>query len=348
MTGVPNPSSRGQHVMLLYDINSNRDVAAINYINQGLAENQLCIYASVNAYDTSHLSKISTRIKNYEENIDERNLIIVNLKPFYDSALVGDLTPFEEFKVQLQQELKDRDILIVADCADNLFRNKHFDQCELVEKWWQENYIEWRKLRQNHITIICPHSGSLLSKHPFDYHKHQISHNHTLTIDTTSRRRVTGYITDKEVAESAIYPLEIPVQILIAEPERDLQQIYRIWLRSMGFKNIAITDSGKKCLDELLKITETSKNKTHGFDMIIILDTHLKDIPCIQVAREIVNKRPDQRIIFTTTLTPDSVRQDLYSIGIKNNNEILLKPFRFSTLLSLIGMSSNSQLDRGC
>jgi hypothetical protein len=66
MTGVPNPSSRGQHVMLLYDINSNRDVAAINYINQGLAENQLCIYASVNAYDTSHLSKNSTRIKNLE------------------------------------------------------------------------------------------------------------------------------------------------------------------------------------------------------------------------------------------------------------------------------------------
>ena len=163
MSDVPNPSSRGQHVMLLYDINSNRDLAAINYINQGLAEKQLCIYASVSAYDTSHLSKISCRIKNYEENIDKRNLFIVNLKPFYDSVLADDLTPFEEFKVQIQQELKDRDVLIVADCADNLFRNKHFDQCELVEKWWQENYIVWRRLRQNHITIICPHSGSLLS-----------------------------------------------------------------------------------------------------------------------------------------------------------------------------------------
>jgi DNA-binding response OmpR family regulator len=168
-----------------------------------------------------------------------------------------------------------------------------------------------------------------------------------VTIDTTSRR-VTGYITAKEVAESAIYPLEIPIHILVAEPERDLQQIYSIWLCSKGFKNLAITDSGKKCLDELLKITDTNKNKTHGFDMIIILDTHLKDFPFIQVAREIVNKRPDQRIIFTTTLPPDSVRQDLYSIGIKNNNEILLKPFRFSKLLSLIGMSISNQQDRGC
>ncbi|HET7149404.1 MAG TPA: response regulator [Candidatus Nitrosopolaris sp.] len=345
MSDVRNPPSRSQHVMLLYDINSNRDLAAINYINQGLTEKQLCIYASVNAYDPSHLSMISSRIKNYEENIGKRNLFIVNLKPFYDSVLAGDLTPFEEFKVQLQKELKDRDVMIVGDCADNLFRNKHFDQCELVEKWWQENYIEWRRLGQNHITIICPHSGSLLSKDPFEHHKHQISHNHTVAIDITGRR-VKGYIMAKEVAESDIYPREIPIQILVAEPERDLQQIYNIWLRSMGFKNITITESARKCLDELLKIIDANKNKTNGFDMVVILDTHLKDIPCIQVAKEIVNKRPNQRIIFTTTLPPDNFRQDLYSNGIKNNNEILLKPFRFSKLLSLIGMSIGSQQDR--
>jgi hypothetical protein len=40
------------------------------------------------------------------ENIDKRNLLIVDLKPFYDSALAGDLKPFEKFEVQLLQELK--------------------------------------------------------------------------------------------------------------------------------------------------------------------------------------------------------------------------------------------------
>ena len=70
-------------------------------------------------------------------------MFIVNLKPFYDSVLAGDLTPFNEFYIQLQQELKHRDGLIVADCADNLFRNKHFDQCNIVEKWWQDVYIKW-------------------------------------------------------------------------------------------------------------------------------------------------------------------------------------------------------------
>jgi hypothetical protein len=72
---------------------------------------------------------------------------------------------------------------------------------------------------------------------------------------------------------------------------------------------------------------------------MIILDTHLKDIPYVQVAKEIVNRTLDQRIIFTTTLPSDRVRQDIDSMGIKNNknqNEILTKPFRFSKLLSLI------------
>ncbi|MFZ0510391.1 MAG: hypothetical protein WAM14_02190, partial [Candidatus Nitrosopolaris sp.] len=42
---------------------------------------------------------------------------------------------------------------------------------------------------QNHvINVICPHSGSLLTRHPFDQHKHQLSHNHSIIIDTGSDR----------------------------------------------------------------------------------------------------------------------------------------------------------------
>jgi hypothetical protein len=98
--------------------------------------------------------------------------------------------------------------------------------------------MDWRQRQereQNHITVICPHSGSLLSKHPFDKHKHQISNNHTMIIDTAGST-VTGYITAKQAAQSTISPLEIPIYILVAEPERDLQHIYSIWLSSLGFK----------------------------------------------------------------------------------------------------------------
>jgi CheY-like chemotaxis protein len=117
----------------------------------------------------------------------------------------------------------------------------------------------------------------------------------------------------------------------------------------MGFKEVVITDSGKKCLDEILKIADITKNEnnTKVFDLII-LDTHIKDIPCIQVAKEIFSRKPDQRIIFTTTMPSNIVRQDIHSIGIKNNdnnNEILTKPFRLSDLSSLIGRSINNDND---
>jgi hypothetical protein len=122
----------------LYKSNSERDNATTDYINHGLKENQLCIYASVNAYDRLNLSKVSSKIKNYKENVNKRNLLIINLKPFYYSALRGDLTPFEELRTQIQHELQRRSnksVIIVADCADNLFQNQYFNQSELVESW---------------------------------------------------------------------------------------------------------------------------------------------------------------------------------------------------------------------
>jgi len=329
--------------MLLYGNNLERDVATTELINKGLEENQLCVYASVDAYDKSHLAAISSKISNYEENINKRNLLVVNLDRFYDSALRGDLTPFKEFKSQIQKELELRSnggAVIVADCADNLFQNQCFDQSELVENWWHGVYKVWTQhenREQNQITIVCPHLDSLLCKHPYDRHKHRIFNNHSVVIDITGHLMGTSPTTamqtsECQIVEPAAFPMESQTQILVAEPEPDLQQIYNIWLRSRGFKNILITDSGRTCLDELFK----TENKC---DIIVILDSHLKDIPVVELAKQIANRKPNNRIIFTTTYPQDIVS----SMGINNNNnnnEILFKPFRFPELLSLIGSNT--------
>ena len=107
----------------------------------------------------------------------------------------------------------------------------------------------------------------------------------------------------------------------------------------MGF-NAVITDSGKKCLDEILKATYVeagkNKNKSEGFD-IVILDTHLNDIPCSQVAKNIIIGKADQKIVFTSTLPSACVKEDIIdSIGGVDNNQILVKPFNLSDLLSLL------------
>lgn len=317
-----------------------RDNVTIDYINQGLKENQLCIYGSVNAYDRSNLSKVLDKIKDYKENIDKRNLLVVNLRPFYDSALRGDLTPFEQLRTQIQQELERRNnksVIIIADCADNLFQNQYFDQSELVESWWHRVYNKWiqnEKQGQNHITIICPHLDSLLYKHPFDQHKSKIFDNHSITIDIEGRTIMTSSTLVQcienrpQPAEQTISLMESQTHILVAEPELDLQYVYNIWLRSKGFKNILITDSGKKCLEGLNKIVNIPQES----NIIVILDSHIRDIPLVEVAKQILNRKPDIQIIFTTTLPSDCIN----SVGINNNSKILFKPFEFSELLSLL------------
>ena len=327
--------------MLLYENNSERDIATIDYINRGLQENQFCVYASVNAYDRSNLSKVLSKIKDYKENINKRNLLIINLQPFYNSALRGDLTPFEELRTQIQQELERRNnksLTIVADCADNLFQNQYFDQSELVESWWHRVYREWTQHEQEkgHITIICPHLDLLLNKHPFDFHKYKIVDNHSVTIDIAGRTIITSsrcvHIEKQpEPAEPTVPLVESQTYILVAKPEPDLQYIYNIWLRSSGFKNILITDSGIKCLAEITKIEKITQS-----NVIVILDSHIRDIPFVEVAKEIVNRKSCKQIIFTTTLSWYNI--DLTGIN-NNKSAILLKPFEFPELLSLLGNS---------
>lgn len=340
--------SRNKHAILLYQNNYNLDLTSAKCINQGLEEKQLCVYASVNGFDASCLSNLSSQITDYEENIEKRNLLIVDLKPFYECALMGDLTPFKEFEMQLRQELANRgtannnDVLIIADCADNLFTNQRFDQCELVENWWHNIYNKWLKKQQqgkerNHLTVICPYSSSLLSKHPFDQHKHQISNNHSIVIDTAGHI-IAEYTSTKEERISSTKPaasqIQLSKRVLIAEPDQDLRHLYSIWLRQMGYKDIVVTDSGRKCLDEVLKITNSQSY------LVIILDTHLKDIPVTEVAKKIFDSKPNQQIVFTTTLSSDSLTQTFISTGLNNIKEIILtKPFRLSTLSALIDKS---------
>jgi len=187
MSSLVNPSCR-EHVMLLYDNDDQRNKVAVKCINEGLKRGQLAVYASVNASDASYMTKVSSKITNYKENMDRGNLLVLSLEPFYKRALTGDLEPFKDFKALLEEVVKERtvagrseEVVVVADCADNLSKNKKFDECVYVERWWYGTHFEWQKNNLK-ITIICPHPKSVLDKNLFVHHKQQISRQHSLTV----------------------------------------------------------------------------------------------------------------------------------------------------------------------
>ena len=341
--------ARNKHAILLYQNKYNLDLTSAQYINQGLKEKQLCVYASVYCSDKSHLSNITSQITDYQENISMRNLLIVDLKPFYECALKGDLTPFKDLETELREELAKRrtadknGVLIIADCADNLFTNQLFDHCEMVENWWHHIYKKWLEeqhqqgRKRNHLTVICPYLSSLFSRHPFDQHLHQISHNHSIVVDIAGRIITIHPGTKKGKlgrAKPIVHQIRLTKRILIAEPDPDLRRLYGIYLRQMGYNDIVITDNGKKCLAEALKIAHSQSYH------VIVLDSHLNDIPVTQVAKKIIDSKPDQQIIFTTTLISDNLNLPFSSNGHSNITEtILTKPFRLSSLSSAIDKS---------
>jgi CheY-like chemotaxis protein len=314
-----NASSK-QHVMLLYKSQDRCNEAAIACINDGLREGQFCVYASVNAYDSSHLANLSSRITDYEQNIENGNLSIVNFRPHYESALKGDLAPFIQLKMDLEKILRQRitegkvgKIMVFADAACFLSQNRQFAECIVLEKWWNDVHAAWIKNDQN-IAVICPHPSSALMEESALYMKNQIGAQHSITIDL-----------DKDFPLSGIKTK--PMRILVAEPDMDIRNLYYAYLDSLGL-DVVTVESGNKCLEFVFDSTGD------GYDMII-LDSHLHDICGLEVAKNIRNRIPNQSIVLTTTYPLGQIRSTLDSMGI-NQEDVMLKPFKFSTLLSIM------------
>ena len=320
-----------EHIMLLYSSDDERNNAAVNYINNGLKSGYQCIYASINAYDSkssSNISNLSSNIDNYKENIERDDLRIVDFKPYYKSALNVDFRPFKKLKKELEETLNHRKsegkkdaILVFADAACFLSHNKQFEECEILEWWWNETTTEWKQNNQN-ITVVCPHPGLVLNNPLLSDTKGHLNGTHTITIDL-----------NQSTAENQKRKSK---RILIAEPNSDIQYLYSLFTKQYGFSisDVSIVKSGNKCLEILLSNTAEEDNNNNNYD-IIILDTHLPDISGFEVARKIRDRLPHKKIILTTTHSLANISNIIDSIGIKSE-DVILKPFNFSELFSIL------------
>ena len=340
-----------EHVMVLYNNDDDRNNAAVNLINGGLKNGFQCIYASVYAYDSessSNISNLSTKILKYKENIEKYELRIVDFKPYYESALNIDFSPFKKLKTEMEETLNKRKsegkkdtILVFADAACLLSQNKHFDECEILEWWWNETTTEWKQNNQN-ITVVCPHPGQILNNPLLSEIKRQIGTMHTVTFDFNYNRDNKQHQQhhDNNLQKNPKYQdyqnKKKNKRILIVEPEPDIQYIYSLLTRQYGFEesDVNIIKDGNKCLEVLFSAKDDNNYNNNNYDLIII-DTHLRDISGIEVARKIRDILPHIRIILTTTYSSDNISKMIDSIGIKRG-DVVLKPFNFDDLIALI------------
>ena len=320
-----------EHVMVLYNNDDDRNTAAVNYINDGLKNGFHCIYASVGAYDSessSNIPNLSSNIDNYKENIEREELRIIDLKPYYESVLNVDFYPFKKLKKELEETLNYRKsegkkdaILVFEDAACFLSHNKQLDECEMLEWWWHETTTEWRQNNQN-ITVVCPHPRLVLNDPLLSDTKDHLNSMHTILIDL-----------NQSTAENQKKERKKTKRILIAEPNSDIQFLYSLFTKQYGFSlsDVNVLESGNKCLEVILSAKDDN-NKDYD---LIIIDTHLRDISGFEVARKIRDRLPHKRIILTTTYSLENIKDIIDSIGVKHE-DVILKPFSFSELFSLI------------
>jgi CheY-like chemotaxis protein len=331
MNSILTEKPNGDHVMLLYSNEQSRTNAAVGCISDALKNGAFCVYASVDAFSSwrhCDFGDLVAKITNYRNNLDEGNLEIINFRPYYESALDGKIFLFKELKSRLEKVVLQRKnegklgkIVVYADAACELSRNKKFIECEALEKWWSEAHADWVSNNLD-ISVVCPHPGIILGEKSAEYHKHMISSYHTKTLMMQESFPFTQETVIKEIGR--------PIRILIAESEPDIRSLYNDYLMVLGF-DAAVVENAQKCLD--LYVTRDG-----DFDLIM-LDNHLTDIPIVEVAKEILNHNPSNRLVLTTTNTYDETITDLLSLGI-NSEDILLKPFKLSTLLSVIKRAS--------
>jgi hypothetical protein len=141
MVGEEDIFSSEGHIVLLYNSDYAREHVIFKYINRGIEEGKLAVYASVSADRSTEISRLESRIKEYKKNLDTGNLKIVNTKKCAERARDGDMRELDTIKKDIEQEAKERQIstghshtLVVDDCTDSLSKDEKFEECCKLER----------------------------------------------------------------------------------------------------------------------------------------------------------------------------------------------------------------------
>ncbi|HET7149485.1 MAG TPA: response regulator [Candidatus Nitrosopolaris sp.] len=127
------------------------------------------------------------------------------------------------------------------------------------------------------------------------------------------------------------------MKILIAEDDVDISESYKDALEARSHI-VILAENGEKCLEiyneELKRQTEIEKQeKSSPFDAVI-LDYMMPRKDGMQVAKEILEIKPNQRIIFASAYVEETLEVAVKQL--KQVVELMQKPFGADALVNTI------------
>lgn len=125
------------------------------------------------------------------------------------------------------------------------------------------------------------------------------------------------------------------LNILVAEDNVFTATQYTKALEKNGHK-VTITKDGEECLKEYEKALESSEFDSldkNPFD-VVLLDNNMPKKSGVEVAKEILDKRPNQRIIFASAYDINSLVKTPGTIA--KSVEVLEKPFSLNAMISKV------------
>jgi CheY-like chemotaxis protein len=131
------------------------------------------------------------------------------------------------------------------------------------------------------------------------------------------------------------------MRILVAEDEQDIRTVYYMTLVDRGY-DVILTSDGEECLEvyrqklqeqQQYHEEEISSSSSSYFD-VVILDYKMPKKDGLQVAKEILEINPDQRIIFASAYVIETLVESVKEL--KRVVELMQKPFSMSALVDTV------------
>lgn len=125
------------------------------------------------------------------------------------------------------------------------------------------------------------------------------------------------------------------LNILVAEDNTFTATQYTKALEKNGHK-VTVTKDGVECLEAYEKALECSEFDSldkNPFD-VVLLDNNMPKKSGVEVAKEILDKRPGQRIIFASAYNINSLIKTPGNVP--SSVEVLEKPFSLNAMISKV------------